>query len=144
MRLLFVSLICVMLSTEASAAFLVGAWQSDCQNQPNSAQGYLSSSPVDTFAADGTAELRVRVFRDRDCAGPDWNLEVLPCTYRVGAAVPGLANTRELDLRCELGGKIHDWYEIAEVTARTLRFGSSTGDSPAKRPRKLGSVYYRR
>lgn len=134
----------LLLSFPAHGAALVGVWTSDCQNVSNRAGTYKSRAPVDTFLSDGRASLRVRVFEEPDCKGKEWDEERIGCIYHVGDFVPGLKNTRELDLVCKLDNKMYRWYEIAEVTEHTLRFGNSTGELPEYRPKALGSVYYRR
>lgn len=128
----------------ASAVSLSGVWTSDCQNVGDKAEGFQSRRPVDTFGDDGRASLRVQVFEGLDCKGREWDLETIGCVYSIGESVPNLPHTRELDLTCLHLGKMHRWYEIAEVTEATLRFGQATGSLPEDRPTSLGTVYYRR
>lgn len=120
-----------------------GAWRSDCQDLPDDSAGYYSLRPVDTFRSDGTATLRVHVFAEPHCTGKEWDDQVIPCTYALGAAVPSLPDTHELNLVCQLQGVSEKWYDLAERTPLTLRYGNQTGTSPEERPTQLGDVYYR-
>lgn len=122
---------------------IAGKWKSDCQNVSDYREKFASLAPIDTFYENGQATLLVHVYEESNCTGKEWDEENISCKYQVGAIIPELKDTRELDLECSLNGNAVKWYEIVEQTPNTIRYGNKTGTTPEDRPKVLGSVIYR-